>query len=227
VRREADLAGPFDINIHTGGDQTEPAGERKLEQTLLRRIWTYAKLLVGRGWDTVAFLVATVYSIYAFFVPVETQKHVLRLLHIDPSQRLAVWAFGLAGFFLYAGFRAWNESEKARPSGLGTRTLSRLAELLTKGEEILAHGRTTKLEHIHIWDMSYNRWKYECESLIESDIGVDEAAVFSERFEGMVIELYPQMYDNVLDGIGRDHNRILNALVSDVSKLKTLLQRWS
>jgi hypothetical protein len=30
-------------------------------------------------------------------------------VHIDPSQRVVILGFGLAAFFLYAGFRAWDE----------------------------------------------------------------------------------------------------------------------
>src|SRR6266851_3499230 len=31
------------------------------------------------------------------------------MIHVDPHQRLAIWGFGLAAFFLYAGFRAWSD----------------------------------------------------------------------------------------------------------------------
>jgi hypothetical protein len=76
---------------------------------MLSRLFRYARLLVGHGWNTAAFWIATVYSIYSVVAPEEFQRRVLTRVHINPSQRLAVWGFGLAGFFLYAGFRAWGD----------------------------------------------------------------------------------------------------------------------
>jgi hypothetical protein len=67
---------------------------------------------MGRGWDLAAFWVATVYSIYAALFSVKFQGYVLRTIHVDPDKRLAIWGFGLAAFFLYAGFRAWDDGQK-------------------------------------------------------------------------------------------------------------------
>lgn len=63
---------------------------------------------MGSGWNMAAFWVATAYSIYTVVAPTEIQSRLLLVVHVDPSYRLAVWGFGLAAFFLYAGFRAWN-----------------------------------------------------------------------------------------------------------------------
>ena len=78
--------------------------------SLYGRLFRYARLLVGHGWDTVAFWIATVYSVYSFVVPISFQKRVLEAVDIDPSQRLAIWGFGLAAFFLSAGFRTWSDA---------------------------------------------------------------------------------------------------------------------
>lgn len=64
---------------------------------------------MGRGWDVAVFWIATAYSIYTVIAPTEIQSRLLRAVHIDPSHRLALLGFGLAAFFLYAGFRAWND----------------------------------------------------------------------------------------------------------------------
>jgi hypothetical protein len=64
---------------------------------------------VGHGWNAAAFWIATVYSIYAATTPAKFQARVLATFHIDPQQRLAFWGFGLAAFFLYAGYRAWSQ----------------------------------------------------------------------------------------------------------------------
>jgi hypothetical protein len=97
------------------------------QSSLYGRLFRYGRLLVGHGWDTAAFLIATAYSIYTAVTPVELQQSVLRAVHIDPSYRLAVWGFGLALFFLYAGFRAWNEAESDGSHGDLARAQTALA----------------------------------------------------------------------------------------------------
>ncbi len=67
---------------------------------------------MGHGWDTAAFWIATAYSIYTFVVSIHIQQRVLLAINIDPHQRLAVCGFGLAAFFLYAGFRAWSDERE-------------------------------------------------------------------------------------------------------------------
>jgi hypothetical protein len=79
---------------------------------ILWRLCCFGGLLVGRGWDMAAFWIATVYSIYAALFSVDFQSSVLRAIHVDPDKRLAIWGFGLAAFFLYAGFRAWDDGQK-------------------------------------------------------------------------------------------------------------------
>ncbi len=81
------------------------------QSSLYRRLFRYGKIVVGHGWETLVFWVATVYSLYTVFASVEFQKRVLMAVHIDPNQRFAVLGFGLAAFFFYAGFRAWSEAE--------------------------------------------------------------------------------------------------------------------
>jgi hypothetical protein len=73
------------------------------------RIYRYGRLLIGRGFDMAAFWIATVYSIWTFAVPLDVQRKAMIAVHVDPSQRLVIFGFGLAAFFLYAGFRAWDE----------------------------------------------------------------------------------------------------------------------
>ena len=70
---------------------------------------------MGRGFDMAAFWIATVYSIWTFAVPLDIQRKAMIAVHVDPSQRLVIFGFGLAAFFLYAGFqlgtkntRLWN-----------------------------------------------------------------------------------------------------------------------
>ncbi len=67
---------------------------------------------MGRGWDMAAFWIATAYSIYTFVVPIPIQHRVLLAINVDPHQRLVIWGFGLAAFFLYAGFRAWEAEHR-------------------------------------------------------------------------------------------------------------------
>jgi len=78
------------------------------QASVYRRLYLYGRLLVGHGWDTAAFWIATAYSIYTFVVPIHIQQRVLLAINIDPHHRLAIWGFGLAAFVLYAGFRAWS-----------------------------------------------------------------------------------------------------------------------
>jgi hypothetical protein len=61
----------------------------------------------------IAFWIATAYSAFTVAAPDSWQRHFLLAIRIDPNQRLAVWGFGLAAFFLYAGFRAWSEADAA------------------------------------------------------------------------------------------------------------------
>ena len=77
-----------------------------------RRLFRYGVLLVGHGWDVLAFWIATVYSIWVGVMPLDIQKKAMLAIHIDPAQRLAIWGCVLAAFFLYAGFRAWNDVER-------------------------------------------------------------------------------------------------------------------
>jgi hypothetical protein len=75
------------------------------------RMFRFGRILVGHGKDMIAFLIATAYSVFTVLAPESLQRHFLLLIHVDPNQRLAVWGFGLAAFFLYAGFRAWGDAE--------------------------------------------------------------------------------------------------------------------
>ncbi len=88
--------------------------------SLLPRLYRYGAVLVGHGWNMAAFWIATVYSVWTVVMPLDVQKKVMLAIHVDPAQRLAIWGFGLAAFFLYAGFRAWNdaENELANPKDL-------------------------------------------------------------------------------------------------------------
>ena len=82
--------------------------------SLFRRFYRYVTLLVGHGWDMSAFWIATVYSVWTVVVPLDVQRKVMLAVHVDPAQRLVIWGFGLAAFFLYAGFRAWDGERIAR-----------------------------------------------------------------------------------------------------------------
>jgi hypothetical protein len=82
--------------------------------SFFRRLYQYGALLVGHGWDMSAFWIATVYSIWTVVVPLDVQRKVMLAVHVDPAQRLVIWGFALAAFFLYAGFRAWDEERIAR-----------------------------------------------------------------------------------------------------------------
>jgi len=77
----------------------------------------------------IAFWIATAYSVFTVAAPDSWQRHFLLAIRIDPNQRLAVWGFGLALFFFYAGFRAWSDAEENEKSDdIGT-LRSELAEL--------------------------------------------------------------------------------------------------
>ncbi len=76
--------------------------------SLYRRLYLYASLLVGHGWETAAFWIASAYSIFNVVAPDWLQRKFFLLIHVDPGERLAVLGFGLAAFFLYAGFRTWS-----------------------------------------------------------------------------------------------------------------------
>lgn len=53
-----------------------------------------------------------------FFVPVAFQERILTIVNIGLIYRLAIGGFGLAGFFLYAGFRAWDEAEEQKSQAI-------------------------------------------------------------------------------------------------------------
>jgi hypothetical protein len=75
----------------------------------LSRLYKFGGLLVGHGWNATALLDCHgVLDLYRHSAP-EVQGKVLAAIHIDPQQRMALWGFGLAVFFLYAGYRAWSE----------------------------------------------------------------------------------------------------------------------
>jgi hypothetical protein len=92
-----------------------------------RRLFLYTSVLVRLGWKSIVFWIATVYSIYAATVPAADQEALLKVIHVDPNHRLAIWGFGLALFFLDAGFKAWDDAEHDGPHGELARAQTALA----------------------------------------------------------------------------------------------------
>jgi hypothetical protein len=130
-------------------------------QSRPRRVCRYASLLVGRGWQIAAFLIATVYSVYTFAMPLKWQEAKLRSCRIDPTQRYAVLGFGLSVFFLYAGFRAWDDVVE-QSGGLEAKTLATLNAFKTDGQFLLEQGRTiSNLEWMR-WERQYEDWFLRC-----------------------------------------------------------------
>jgi hypothetical protein len=86
-----------------------------------------------------AFWIATVYSIYTVIVPVDFQRKMLLTVHIDPSQRLVILGFGLAAFFLYAGFRAWDSEHAIVERTSESATAKQIETLRAKLDEIHSH----------------------------------------------------------------------------------------
>jgi hypothetical protein len=145
---------------------------------------------MGHGWAALAFWVATVYSIWAAVVPIQIQKRAMLAAHIDPTQRLAIWGFGLAVFFLYAGFRAWDEeraivertSEGAMAKELGT-LRAELDEIhshewprLTEVQKIDLAERLRRLGGRTIWIIRPN--KLDCIDLARDFDGVFREALW-------------------------------------------------
>lgn len=82
------------------------------QPSLFQRLFRYGRLLMGHGKDLVVFWIATASSIWTALAPASWQRHLLLAIHIPPDQRLVVLGFGLAGFFLYAGFRVWSAEQQ-------------------------------------------------------------------------------------------------------------------
>jgi hypothetical protein len=117
------------------------------EPSIYARPFLYARVLLRHGWKTIVFWIATIYSIYATLVPSEDQEAVLKRIHVDPKYRLAIWGFGLALFFLYVGFRAWNEADSAGPQGELARVQTALArEQLQTLREQRRDARESKIK---------------------------------------------------------------------------------
>lgn len=135
-------------------------------ESLFRRIYFFGRLLVGHGWEVAAFWIASAYSVYAVVVPTEIQARVLAAVHVDPKQRLAIWGFGLAAFFLYAGFRAWSGEREDRLSQSAVEPSKLMEQLQSLRSEFdarkllewqLLSMRSDKCYSPHLLDLQHRR----------------------------------------------------------------------
>jgi hypothetical protein len=86
--------------------------------------------------------------------PIDFQKRAMLALHIDPIHRLAIWGFGLAVFFLYAGFRAWDEERAIAEQFSEGAMAKELEALRTEIDEIHSHKwpRLTDVQKMNLAD---------------------------------------------------------------------------